>query len=333
MKTIATRTLLALIGTLAWLGSSAAANEELRFSDIEQRLTVLEQQAAAESGALRTAFLSDTIAGEALPLSKASGTSGNAIHCCDTTGCGRETCACGNCGDGNCGCQSNARQGASYAEVQLMWLRAHLLEEAIGKLSEKHELSPRFVVGYESPSGVGGRVRYWTYGRQTPGLGDADDIRFEFDVIDVEATSRFRTRRSDLVIAGGLRWADVEVLLDNDDPVAIDMPGITFAADFRAIACCRRRQQWAAACGARWSILGGDWNGSSDGFIGPTRDDNLVVHEIYGGVEYLYHSGNFDMFARLVFEVQNWHSDAASEDAGADSIGFVGPGIHAGVTF
>ena len=92
-------------------------------------------------------------------------------------------------------------------------------------------------------------------------------------------------------------------------------------------------RQWAAICGARWSILGSDWEGSNDGLIEPIRDDNVVVQELYGGVEYLRHYRNYDIYTRLMFEIQNWHSDALSQFAGTDSIGFIGPGIELGMSY
>jgi hypothetical protein len=158
------------------------------------------------------------------------------------------------------------------------------------------------------------------------------DIRFEFDVFDLEATSRFRTRRSELVVGGGFRFANVEVVYD-DEPVSNDMPGLTFAIDARTHLCGDCRSEWSAVYGGRISLLGGDWEGSEDALIAPVRDDNLVTQELYGGVEYVHRFPSCNMFGRLVFEMQNWHSDAMAESAGADSIGLVGPGIHAGATF
>jgi hypothetical protein len=151
------------------------------------------------------------------------------------------------------------------------------------------------------------------------------------DVIDVETTCRFRTPRTDLIIAGGLRWANVEVVLDNDSLDA-DLPGLTVAADLRSAMCRDGCQEWAAIAGARWSILAGDWEGDG-GFFDPVRDDNVVVQELYGGVEYFCTRRDYDLFARLIIEIQNWHSDAASQDAGVDSISFVGPGIEVGMMF
>jgi hypothetical protein len=214
-----------------------------------------------------------------------------------------------------------------------MFMRPHLSEQVAGKLSEKYEFSPRFIWGYESPAGMGGRARYWTYGRTTPNLDPGEDaLRFEFEVLDVEATKRFRTDRSELTVAGGMRWVDL-VVENGIDAVGTTMPGITFAADTRTAICRGCTWHWAGVCGARWSILGGDWQGDDTALIEPTRDDNIVVQEIYGGVELLRCCRSCEFYARTVFEVQNWRSDALGDSTGVDSLGVVGPAIHAGVNY
>jgi hypothetical protein len=111
------------------------------------------------------------------------------------------------------------------------------------------------------------------------------------------------------------------------------MPGLTFAADLRGTICKRCRTGWAGVCGARWSLLGGDWEGDDNDLIEETSDDNVVVQEIYGGVEFLWRHCTCDTYVRAVFEMQNWHSDAMDEESDIDSIGFCGPALHAGFTF
>jgi hypothetical protein len=220
-----------------------------------------------------------------------------------------------------------------YAEAQHMWLRAHVMENAIGKLSEQFAYSPRIVVGYEDKQGIGGRIRYWHYDQSTENLTDPTlPIRFEMGVLDIEGTSRFGTERAELVVAGGFRWTDARITLA-DAPVANDMPGITFAADLRVIICRERCWEWASIAGARYSLSGGDWEGAANGFLAPNHDDNVIVNEVYGGFEYIQHYQGYDAFARIAFEVQNWQSDVASQTAGADSINFMGPGVHCGMIF
>jgi hypothetical protein len=229
---------------------------------------------------------------------------------------------------------SDIRRRQVYAEVQVIWMRAHLMEDAIGKLSEQYKFSPRLVMGYEDPCGIGARLRYWHYDHTTEILGTNDDITFQFGVADIEVTSRFAIRKTDVVISGGGRWASIDVGL-NDDFVNTDMMmGLTVAADVRTQICGGCNKQWAGIAGGRWSTLGGNWEGSGQGFVPSVRDDNIVVQELYGGVEYMCCTkrGRI-LYARLTFEIQNWHSDAAAQLAGTDSIGFVGPGIHVGGSF
>jgi hypothetical protein len=317
---------LAWAGVLVGLAVNASA-EDLRFSDLERRLSPPIQANWVTSEGTTLALLSYGQSTESHPPLELGGSSNSSTSI--TTESDEKSC---HCGDTNCDqCCSEPLSAVYYADVQLLFMRTHILESAIGKLSEKYELSPRFILGYEGAGGVGGRARYWTYGRWTPNL-DGDAIRVDMDVIDLETTRRFRTSRSDLVIAGGIRWTDMDIAL-NASEVENEMPGATVAADLRTAMCRDGCREWAAVGGARWSLLGGDWEGDSGGFLNPVRDDNVVVQELYGGFEYFRTRPNYDLFARLIFEIQNWHSDAAAQDAGADSIGFVGPGLEIGMMF
>jgi hypothetical protein len=235
------------------------------------------------------------------------------------------------CNEEACNSEIEESHRVLYAEVHLMFIRAHVTESVTGKLSEQYEVTPRIVLGYEKAARTGGRLRFWHYDHATPLLNGTDDaIRFEFQVYDIEGTTRFGTDRAELVVAGGFRWTDARISID-DDAVVNDMPGITFGADVRAVICRRSWCELASVGGARWSLMGGDWEGSSNGFLEPDRDDNLTVTEIYGGFEYLHHKSRFDLFARAVLEVQSWQSDVASQSAGGDSINFMGPGVHLGI--
>jgi len=40
-----------------------------------------------------------------------------------------------------------------------------------------------------------------------------------------------------------------------------------------------------------------------------------------------------DIHARLLFEMQNWHSDVLAQDAGLESIGIFGPALQLGAEF
>jgi hypothetical protein len=360
------RTLLA-VAAVGGMTSASIGADEIRFSDFDVRLAAHAQPEATIGGAVRAAFLSDEeiemlfppgVARQPVmrnvgnvssvlprPLSGGFGTDcdcGTACDCDAATGCGDscdvacegcESCDCAANGGAGCGrCSQASQRSIMYGEVQLLWLRAHVMEDAVGKLSEQYEFSPRLIAGCETCNGIGARGRFWHYGHQSEFLGDSDGIRFDLDVIDIEATSRFAIHRSDLVVSGGFRWTTMEIA--TDDTVSNNMLGLTFAADLRTAMCSSCDRQWSGICGARFSLLGGDWDGQGGGFVDREQDDNLVVQELYAGVEYLCcMKGGANLFARLVFEMQNWHSDAMAQSADTDSIGFVGPGAHFGASF
>ena len=55
--------------------------------------------------------------------------------------------------------------------------------------------------------------------------------------------------------------------------------------------------------------------------------------ELYAGVEVARAAATSTFSARVVFEMQNWHSDALADDAGIESIGFLGPALQLGAEF
>lgn len=248
--------------------------------------------------------------------------------------CGNTTC-CRNDGIPDCcsTCGDDPGKRRITADVELMALRTHFGEVALGKLAEKYELSERIVLGVENANGIGGRIRYWSYDRTTPNLQGGSSLRADWDVIDFEGTTRVGTKYFDLILSGGVRWADIKIDIDRGR-TRNDMPGASFGLDLRGLICrdCQNGLEWRSVSGARWSIFGGDWE-CSRGLIPPTRDDNLTVTEIYGGVECSHCCHGREVYARLVMEAQNWRSDALGEATDVDSMSFIGPGFNLGMNF
>lgn len=330
MRFAAVRTMLAF--TLLAALSTVATADDVWLTDFEPGLTG--QLASANDGFNGSQIGSDSLSGEfELPAPKPQGeivtdanSWSNDLLTTDTACEGKP--ACGDC------CEGGPKRRI-YADGEVMALRAHFGETAVGKLAEKYEMSERLVLGVENTWGAGGRIRYWSYDRTTPLLtGAGNSIRFDFDVVDFEGTNRFSTQRFDLVIAGGLRWADIKIDIDSGRS-RNDMPGGTIAADLRALVCrdCDRGLVWHSITGARMSIFGGDWEGGNNGLITPTRDDNITVLEIYGGIECSCDCGGHDFYARLLFESQNWRSDALGANTGVDSLSFIGPGVSVGMIY
>lgn len=232
-------------------------------------------------------------------------------------------------------CQCNRPRNRFYADVQFNFLRAHVMENFAGKLSEKYEFSPRVIVGFDGTGSVDGRARYWHYGRDTQVLYGGGSVRIDFDVVDIEVTRTVPLGESAFLLAAGLRTANINLEDDDGDGAGCDLLGMTVAADFHTLLCQAKRGEVVGVCGARLSILGGDWGRDSGSDFIPSRlqDDNWVVDELYAGVAYETCFRKLDLHAQLGFEMQNWHSDVLSQFAGADSISFLGPGIEIGAEF
>jgi hypothetical protein len=164
-------------------------------------------------------------------------------------------------------------------------------------------------------------------------LDPEDSVHIDLDVFDLEATHRFGGKGSQLELAAGLRAASFEIHDSELRAFGSDLLGITAAADGWTPLFTSSHGSFGWTYGGRLSILAGDWNGDEESEIVDelSRDDNVVVHELYAGIGFTRCCRHVDVNARAGFEMQNWHSDVLSEED--VSIGFVGPGVEIGVQF
>ena len=231
-------------------------------------------------------------------------------------------------------CQPNPNRARLSADFELSLLRPQINENAIGKLSEEYQVSPRVILAFQGVGNLDGRVRFWHYDRNTDLLGSDDDVEIRFDVLDIEALHRFAGCRSQLIVAAGVRLAGIHLRDSEDDKSNADLIGAMLAADGLTPLVDFPRGHFGWVYGGRLSILGGDWRGDDSDFVdGQVRNDNLLVHELYGGVELACRVRAIDLHARLLFEMQNWKSDVLAEGADIESIGIFGPGLQLGADF
>jgi hypothetical protein len=249
---------------------------------------------------------------------------------------------CGNCRQcqNGMGCNQCCDPAPSRAQisgdVELMLLRPQIAENELGKVSEDYQFSPRLTIGLRGVGNLDGRVRYWHYDRNSDLLGTDDDIRIRFDVLDVEALHRFAWRRSELTLAAGVRLAGISLDDAEDEEASAQFIGATLAADGATHLVCFNGGHFGWVYGGRLSILGGDWGADDDSeFVdGQTRNDNVLVHELYGGIEIAKRIRALNVHARLLFEMQNWKSDVLAEGpSDVQSIGVFGPGLQLGAEF
>jgi hypothetical protein len=145
----------------------------------------------------------------------------------------------------------------------------------------------------------------------------------------------FEGRRSQLALAAGIRFANIQLEDTNDQGSGSDLLGLTMAADGLTTVVRTQNGYCGWVYGGRVSLLGGDWTGDVGGaFLSVAyQDDNVLVTELYGGVEVARCCGRATVRGRILFDMQNWRSDALAQQAGVESITFLGPALQIGADF
>jgi hypothetical protein len=219
-------------------------------------------------------------------------------------------------------------------DVEFLFYRVHMTDQVFGKLSENYEFSPRVTLDFRNIGYIDGRVRYWHYARDT-NVNTGGDVRLEWNVLDIEAMHYFEGRRSQLSLSAGIRLADVQIDDATGEGCGSDMMGLTMAADGLTPVICMTGGYCGWVYGGRVSLLGGDWGGDDNTILlnGQFRDDNILVTELYAGAEIARRCRNATVRGRLIFDMQNWRSDALAQFAGIESIAFLGPAAQLGIDF
>lgn len=221
------------------------------------------------------------------------------------------------------------------ADVEFLFLRPRITEDVAGKLSESYEFSPRFIFEVRNFANLDVRARYWHYGRDTKSITNNADIRLELDVLDIEAVHRFEVKRSELAVSAGIRLANFRLEDLTDQKSATNQIGLTMAADGLTPLNSFSGGYCGWVYGGRFSLLGGNWGGDDGSAFVNHRvsDDNMLVTELYAGMEVARRCGIANVRARALFEVQSWKSDVLATNAGIESVGFLGPGLQIGADF
>ena len=225
------------------------------------------------------------------------------------------------------GRNSCCRDFGWYANIQLNFLSTSLTSKIdTATSSDQLELSPRIVAGYLNCNQYGARVRYQHYDWHTNGTTTPSPsrVQFELDSVDLEVTKRLLGCHTILDLAVGVRLAKVQQAGLQAESDA-NLIGGTFAADIRTQLCCKTCWSWSWVYGGRLSLLDGHWNGTAHQGSG-----NVFVSEVYTGVEFRYCRYRRPLFARFLFEAQNWHSDAFLL---SDNVTLMGPGVQLGAGF
>jgi hypothetical protein len=230
----------------------------------------------------------------------------------------------------------NPPQPGFFVDMQFLWFDSpivtdfHDSQQFNGTLFRDEpglvEFAPRLIAGYDDV--LGARVRWWTFDRATMihGSGVVSNEQFNFDVIDLEATTHLRRDDFDFLLAGGARLASIErnVVYFEEWQTTHEQGqfgGLTLAGEGRASI--YANDTWGASLigGARLSMLKGGWTGESfsASFRPDWLNDRYTVPELFAGIEAHYGRA----FSRLTVEMQDWRgSDIGAFRHDYDLTGF-----------
>jgi hypothetical protein len=228
------------------------------------------------------------------------------------------------------GIQEQPDRARFSADIELSLLRPQIAENGGDRFSEEYQFSPRVILGWRGENDLEGRVRFWQYDHDVNLLSSDGDLGLKFNVLDLEALHRFEGRRSEFTLAAGVRFAGIKLTDVAAGRASTDLFGLTLAGDGLTRLGVLPDGYFGLVYGGRLSILGGDWHGDN---INPAHNDNVLVHELYGGIGLARCLRGVSCHARLVYEMQNWQSDVLADHTRFESIGFFGPGIELGADF
>lgn len=218
------------------------------------------------------------------------------------------------------------RSGGLIGGVELAYLRPYATGNLLfhPDLAVNFNPTMRYWIGWQSAEGLGVRVRYWQFDHQAQNGPDA--ITLEFRTLDAEVTQIVDFLRWDLLISGGMRYAESD--LNNtllEDP-GFDGVGLTFG--LQAARDLNQTGSLRLAASGRWSSVFGNTKklGST-----PVNDDLMNIVELTFGPQYRRLLGNGAFLTiGCGLEAQYWSNGYHGDTT--DDVGFAGFSSSVAVT-
>jgi hypothetical protein len=235
--------------------------------------------------------------------SRIAATNVSGCGCADAVnnGCGNDCC------DDSCGCPG------WVGGAEILWLKAFNSGGDFGDFNYNEGF--RFWIGYQGPTGLGARIRYFDYQQAGTAAGAVVDISsFDAEIYDkVQIGCNW-----DLYIGGGVRYLDYLTIDNNGNLDDITGVGPVVTAElYRYIG-----DRSALYAIGRQSIVAGD--GNTNG--GAATDLTNFVTEMQLGYQVNRDYNEGMLFARLGWEAQ-WFHEPASND---ESVALMGAVLSAG---
>jgi hypothetical protein len=192
----------------------------------------------------------------------------------------------------------------------------------------------RFTVGYEDVSGLGMRLRIWSYDQSVPTPNNEVDI--DAGTVHLDFYKRLFIENAEVVVGAGTADSRLAFVLENDTQSKfVDRGGLSaFVEGWQPLLRFTRADLGIAGRG-RYSVVTGRWKDSTGFVIMPTYHDTMSITEIAFGLEFRRRFGrNLDNYWYLQWfaEHQRWDSAWMTVNAGT-SVGLTGANLNLGVVF
>lgn len=230
-------------------------------------------------------------------------------------------------------CESPYRHSNWRLEIGVVPTESQVSEMAFGDWHNGGSAALNLGIGYESPEGVGLRVKFW-------GFADNDIRTFSGDVelgaarLDIDFYKRIYIENAELVVGGGTESASLEYRFpDAHTHADFTGGGVTAFGEAWYPLARWRKTDLGSVARARVSVLSGDWNNHGTSFIDDTSHDMMTILDLGWGLQLRRRFGVVEdkyWYVEIVPEVQRWESASLPDLADP---GFTGTEINFGIAW
>jgi hypothetical protein len=233
------------------------------------------------------------------------------------------------------------RTSTWFAATEFIATNSHFGRSEFGPWTDDRVLSIRGILGYEIPTGLGIRARFW--GLDQDDCAELEDVDIRASAFDLDLYKRFFIENSELAVGGGGSGRMLEFRQPGIGYSRFQGEGLSMFTEGYMPLVEFPNCEFGQTGRVRLTLLTGDWRDTSpqgpDGIpitgniVPGTEHDGMTVFEIGWGIEFRRHFGeaaDHSWYLALLAEHQRWQSDWMSSFAGS-SISFTGLNLSTGL--
>jgi len=225
------------------------------------------------------------------------------------------------------------RCGGLIGGFEYLWLRPYasggLYDTGAGGAQQNFNPAWRTWIGYQNADGLGARMRYFEYNRSAAGAAAGSNLGVEFRTLDAELTQAVDFRRWNLLMSGGIRYAESGVTRNDPNviaPINSGFSGFGLTTSATATRDLNQSGSLRFVAGSRWSaVYGNSSNTSPAGVVTTNRDDLANILELNIGPQYRRRLRNGAYLTSTIgLEAQYWSNAFTLPGGVGTDAGFAG---------